>query len=47
MKAGEDRNFYDGYFFNGYTKEGLGVPEQLILGPREPSRFTSLFDTAP
>jgi hypothetical protein len=28
-------------------KEGLGVLEQLILGPHEPSGFTSLFDTAP
>ena len=28
-------------------KEGLGVLEQLILGPHEPSGFTSLFDMAP
>ena len=28
-------------------KEGLGVLEQLILGPHEPSGFTSLFDPAP
>ena len=27
-------------------KEGLGVLEQLILGPHEPSGFTSLFDMA-
>lgn len=28
-------------------KEGLGVLEQLILGPHEPSGFTSLLDPAP
>jgi len=28
-------------------KEGLGVLEQLILGPHEPSGFRELFDTAP
>jgi len=26
---------------------GLGVLEQLVLGPHEPSGFTGLFDMAP
>ncbi len=32
---------------NGVTRDGVGVLEQLIIGPHAPSGFTDIFDPAP
>jgi len=32
---------------NGLKQDGMGVLEQLIIGPHAPSGFKEIFDTAP
>jgi hypothetical protein len=32
---------------NGLTRDGMGVLEQLIIGPHAPSGFKEVFDLAP